>query len=166
MCIRDSAIAIFFAMRVWKRGRALLAQYFTKAATPLESFLEDLGMSTFECADGKLPIVRTPGVAVFLTSSPTGTPPLLMHHVRHNLALHATVMLVTVTTESVPRVTGDRFTLEELEHGFYRVGIRVGFMETPDVPRAVSYTHLRAHETVLDLVCRLLLAKNNNCNSA
>ena len=139
------AIAIFFAMRVWKRGRALLAQYFTKAATPLESFLEDLGMSTFECADGKLPIVRTPGVAVFLTSSPTGTPPLLMHHVRHNLALHATVMLVTVTTESVPRVTGDRFTLEELEHGFYRVGIRVGFMETPDVPRALDALFAR-HE--------------------
>jgi KUP system potassium uptake protein len=132
------AIAIFFAMRVWKRGRALLAQYFTKAATPLESFLEDLGRSTFECADGKLPIVRTPGVAVFLTSSSTGTPPLLMHHVRHNLALHATVLLVTVTTESVPRVTSDRFTLEPLDHGFYRVGIRVGFMETPDVPRALD----------------------------
>ena len=27
---------------------------------------------------------------------------------------------------------------------------------------AVSYTHLRAHETVLDLVCRLLLEKKNN----
>ena len=29
-------------------------------------------------------------------------------------------------------------------------------------PHAVSYTHLRAHETVLDLVCRLLLEKQNN----
>jgi len=28
-----------------------------------------------------------------------------------------------------------------------------------DDPRPVSYTHLRAHETVLDIVCRLLLAK-------
>ena len=27
--------------------------------------------------------------------------------------------------------------------------------------KAVSYTHLRAHETVLDLVCRLLLEKKN-----
>ena len=26
-------------------------------------------------------------------------------------------------------------------------------------PDPVSYTHLRAHETVLDLVCRLLLGK-------
>lgn len=132
------AIAIFFAMRVWKRGRALLAQYFTKAATPLESFLLDIGDGSFDCSDGKLPIQRTPGVAVFLTSSPTGTPPLLLHHVRHNMALHATVLLVTVATERVPRVMGDRFTLEALEHGFYRVGIRVGFMETPDVPRALE----------------------------
>ena len=30
---------------------------------------------------------------------------------------------------------------------------------------AVSYTHLRAHETVLDLVCRLLLEKKNNSYS-
>ena len=30
-----------------------------------------------------------------------------------------------------------------------------------DYTLAVSYTHLRAHETVLDLVCRLLLEKKN-----
>ncbi|MBL8741192.1 MAG: KUP/HAK/KT family potassium transporter, partial [Myxococcales bacterium] len=76
------AVAIFFSMRVWKRGRALLGQYFTKAATPLASFLADLGDGKLESSDGRLPIVRTPGVAVFLTSSATGTPPLLMHHVR------------------------------------------------------------------------------------
>ena len=29
------------------------------------------------------------------------------------------------------------------------------------IPTPVSYTHLRAHETVLDLVCRLLLEKKN-----
>lgn len=132
------AAAIFFAMRVWKRGRALLAQYFTKAATPLESFLAGIGEGRFQCSDGNLPVARTPGVAVFLTSNASGTPPLLMHHVRHTLALHATVLLVTVTTEGVPRVTGDRFTLEALDHGFYRVAIRVGFMETPDVPRALQ----------------------------
>ena len=32
--------------------------------------------------------------------------------------------------------------------------------------RAVSYTHLRAHETVLDLVCRLLLEKKKNNTNA
>ena len=132
------AIAIFFSMRVWKRGRALLAQHFTKAATPLDSFLESIGKGTFEQSSERLPVARTPGVAVFLTSSSSGTPPLLLHHVRHTLALHATVLLVTVTTEGVPRVVGDRFTIEPLAHGFYRVGIRVGFMETPDVPRALN----------------------------
>ena len=34
-----------------------------------------------------------------------------------------------------------------------------GREEEVALPRPVSYTHLRAHETVLDLVCRLLLEK-------
>ena len=76
-----------------------------------------------------------------------------------------------------PRSTLDRSSaasdvykrqVEELPEGFRRVVARYGFMEQPDIPRllderhleAVSYTHLRAHETVLDLVCRLLLEKN------
>src|SRR5664280_2998719 len=37
----------------------------------------------------------------------------------------------------------------------YRQTIRSG--TRPPSPRTVSYTHLRAHETVLELVCRLLL---------
>ena len=44
--------------------------------------------------------------------------------------------------------------------------------QSTDHPVPVSYTHLRAHETVLDLVCRLLLEKkkypttNNSSSSA
>ncbi len=149
---------IFFSMRVWKRGRALLARYFTKAATPLDQFLKNLGRNVFVDAPleeelprgsivserlmrervGEVPIVRVPGVAVFLTSNSTGTPPLLLHHARHNKAIHRTVLLVTVTTEHVPRVAEDSIEVVPLEHGFYRVFIRVGFMESPDVPKALA----------------------------
>src|SRR5664280_783825 len=38
------------------------------------------------------------------------------------------------------------------------MGIGFGLFSSPN-SNAISYTHLRAHETVLDLVCRLLLAK-------
>jgi len=145
-----AAIAIFFAMRVWKRGRALLARYFTNAATPLDSFLDALGDGSFRCPDGDVPIVRTPGVAVFLTSNATGTPPLLMHHARHNKALHEIVLLVTVATERVPRVLDQRVSLEALPFGFYRIGIRVGFLETPDVPRALADA-FKAHGLPYDL---------------
>ncbi|MBK6519300.1 MAG: KUP/HAK/KT family potassium transporter [Polyangiaceae bacterium] len=146
---------IFFTMRVWKRGRALLARYFTRAATPLDEFLDDLGRGELVVrglAQGsivaggvhdepvleRIPIARVPGVAVFLTSNSSGTPPLLLHHARHNKALHEAVLLVTVTTERIPRVLDEAVRMEELEHGFRRVLVRVGFMETPDVPRALE----------------------------
>jgi len=158
---------IFLAMRVWKRGRALLARYFTKAATPLEHFLDGLGRNKFDDrmpdedstggttgaipavgervqSETEVPLVRVPGVAVFLTSNATGTPPLLLHHARHNKAIHQRVLLVTVHTESVPRVLSDRVSVEALQHGFYRVAIRVGFMETPNVPRALEIA-IREH---------------------
>ena len=77
------------------------------------------------------------GVAVFLTGNPTGTPPLLMHHAQHNKAIHETVLLLTVVNEHVPRVLENRVEIEALEQGFHRVRIHIGFMESPDVPRAL-----------------------------
>ena len=40
--------------------------------------------------------------------------------------------------------------------------LNLSFTAIKDISVSVSYTHLRAHETVLDLVCRLLLEKKNN----
>src|SRR5690606_23364084 len=85
--------------------------------------------------DGRcFPVVRVPGVAVFLTGNPLGTPPLLLHHLRHVKSLHATVVLVTVTMEHVPRVLEERIRFKQLSDGFIRLEMRVGFMEFPDVP--------------------------------
>jgi KUP system potassium uptake protein len=132
------AAGIFVCMRVWKRGRALLGHYFSRASRPLDQFLEHLALGKFVDEAGSNPVVRVPGVAVFLTSNSTGTPPLLSHHVRHNKALHEYVVLVTVTTEHIPRVKHSRLELEVLSCGFYRLKIRVGFMETVNVARAVA----------------------------
>ncbi|MBL9027337.1 MAG: KUP/HAK/KT family potassium transporter [Myxococcales bacterium] len=133
------AAALFMTMRVWKRGRGLLAQHFARASKPLDDFLEGVGRGVYNHGDGKeLQLLRPQGVAVFLTSNPTGTPPLLMHHARHNRAIHSTVLLVTVLNEKVPRVTERHVEVEPLLHGFFRVRIRVGFMETPDVPAALA----------------------------
>jgi KUP system potassium uptake protein len=133
------AIFILITMRIWKRGRALLALHFAKAARPLDAFLEALHAKEYVATDGtRFPVVRVPGVAVFLTGNPAGTPPLLLHHLRHVKALHKTVVLITVNTEHTPRVVGDRITLDRLTDGFLRLTIRVGFMESPDVPRALT----------------------------
>ncbi len=134
------AVGIFAIMRVWKRGRALLGQFFQRASKPLDEFLGGLGRGIYRHTDGiEHRILRSDGVAVFLTSNPTGTPPLLMHHARHNRAIHQTVLLVTVLNEKVPRILEERTELETLSCGFHRVRIRVGFMETPDVPQALKH---------------------------
>jgi KUP system potassium uptake protein len=141
--------AIYFCMHTWKRGRALLARYFSQATRPLDEFLAHLCEGKFVDEAMPQPIVRVPGVAVFLTSNPNGTPPLLLHHVRHNKALHEYVMLVTVVTEHVPRVSQGRLELEALDCGFFRLRIRVGFMETINVARAVAVA-ARAFRLPLD----------------
>jgi KUP system potassium uptake protein len=133
------AIFLFMVMRIWKRGRALLALHFAKAARPLDGFLEALHSQFYTDVDGsQFQILRVPGVAVFLTGNRGGTPPLLLHHLRHVKALHQTVVLVTVATEHVPRIQGERIDCEALSDGFMRLIIRVGFMESPDVPRALT----------------------------
>ncbi len=150
------ALAIFSIMVVWKRGRSLLAAYFVRASKPLDEFLNGLREGIFRAVvpgssnERVIKLARVEGVAVFLTSNPAGTPPLLMHHSRHNKALHEKVLLVTVVNQSVPRVSGKRVETEKLEAGFYRIRINVGFMETPDVPQA-----LRAAKPELDFECNV-----------
>lgn len=135
------AVGIFLIMVVWKRGRALLGAYFVKASKPLDEFLSTLKEGIYRTMRGdrekNIKLARVEGVAVFLTSNPTGTPPLLLHHALHNKALHERVLLVTVLNQSVPRVIGKRVEVEKLSCGFYRVQISMGFMETPDVPRSL-----------------------------
>ena len=71
-----------------------------------------------------------------------------MHHAKHNKAIHETVLLLTVITEHVPRVVEDRVAVDQLEQGFCRVRIRVDFMETADVPKALG-------EAIASTNCRL-----------
>jgi KUP system potassium uptake protein len=120
------AVVLFALMITWKRGRALLSESFKRAARPLDAFLRDLEE---RCR------ARVPGTAVFLTSSALETPPILMHHIRHNKALHETVILLTVVTEHVPRVFGERsFGFSKLDKGFHRLVLRSGFMQSPSIP--------------------------------
>lgn len=132
-------IALFISMIVWKQGRDLLGQHFASLVRPLSHFVQGLKAGHFKTDSGEeVPLVRVPGVAVFLTSTADGTPPLLLHHARFNKALHDVVLLLTVVNERQPRVLDEYLKVDPLEQGFYRVQIRVGFMETPNVPRSLS----------------------------
>ena len=122
--------AAFTMMRTWRRGRELLREEIRKDGIQLDTFLPGLMLA---------PPVRVPGTAVFLTADPTVVPHALMHNLKHNKVLHEHNVFLTVDTLNVPYAPKDnRLKIESIAgEDFYRVLVRYGFMETPDVPLAL-----------------------------
>jgi KUP system potassium uptake protein len=118
----------------WKVGRTILAERVAEILPPLDAFVAKLESY---CS------VRTPGTSFFLASSPTGTPPVLYQHAKRIRALSETVVLLSVLTEHVPLVPPEgRIEVEDLGKGLWRVVLRVGFMERPNVPRRLATANL------------------------
>jgi KUP system potassium uptake protein len=125
------ALVVFTLMSTWKKGRGLLNHALHSGALPLDLFLSDVA---------RRKPVRVQGTAVFMTSSNDGVPVVLLHHLKHNKVLHEQVILMSVVTREVPEVkSSERVTVEKLEHGFYRVTARYGFMESPNVPQILQW---------------------------
>ena len=124
------AAALLLLMTTWKRGRLALQELLQRAGLPLDLMLDELG---------RRPAPRVPGTAVFLTGDSKGAPVVLLHHLKHNKALHEQVVLLSITASNVPTVPREeRITVASLNHGFWRVTARFGFMESPDVPAVLA----------------------------
>ncbi|MEW5741578.1 MAG: potassium transporter Kup [Myxococcota bacterium] len=119
-------VAMFALMTTWKRGRAELAERFNTSVMPLSALLEDI--------EATKPY-RVRGTAVFMSGNPEGTPPVLLHHLKHNQVLHRQVVLLSIISENVPFMQKDeQLEVQDVGSGFFRVIWRTGFMETPNVP--------------------------------
>lgn len=82
---------------------------------------------------------RTSGTAVFMSISPEGVPHTLLHHFKHNEAMHERVVLLSILATESPQVESeDRVTIEDLGQGFHRVIARYGYMESPRVPEILE----------------------------
>jgi KUP system potassium uptake protein len=124
------ALAIFMMMTTWKKGRTILGRSLAGKMLPIDLFLNDVGEHK---------PYRVPGIAVFMSSNPTGVPIVLLHHWKHNQVLHETVVLLSVLSEPVPEVSpGGRITVAHLGHGFFQIAAHYGFMETPNVPQIMK----------------------------
>jgi KUP system potassium uptake protein len=124
------AATIFTLMVTWKDGRRLLNQRLRENAMPLDVFLQSLTQGS---------TLRVPGTAVFLTSTPEGVPNALLHNMKHNKVVHERLVLLTVTTEEIPRLEDrERVTVQSLGHNAWRIVVRYGFTENPDLPRALT----------------------------
>ena len=123
-------LAIHTLLMTWKRGRAALTERMRIDTMPLDLFIQSMFHD---------PPIRVPGTGVFMTTAPDGVPRALLHNLLHNKVLHARVVLVNVITDDVPYVpVGERVRVEELDFGFYRVFVRYGFKDDPDIPAALA----------------------------
>src|SRR6266702_2805172 len=119
------AIALYFVMITWKKGREILAKRMMEKTVPLKLLLADLAAE---------PPTRVPGTAVFMYGSSDGTPPAMVHNLTHNKVLHEKIVFLTVITEDVPHVGGEqRVTVKRSGKGFHSVVARYGFMQDPDI---------------------------------
>ena len=121
---------IAFLMLTWRRGLQLVEQARVLQREDEMGFVAGLREEA---------LVRLPGTAAFLSSSPTGIPLSLSHHLRHNRALQERVLLVSVATKEIPFVAPDaRSKVTMLADGFERVVLSFGFMEPLDIPAAIA----------------------------
>jgi KUP system potassium uptake protein len=123
-------IVVFALMSTWKRGRQLLRERMRQDSVELNIFLTGLIAH---------PPHRVPGTAVFLTPAPDRVPHALLHNLLHNKVLHERVVLLTVITEEVPYVPEiDRVEIARLQESVYRLTVRYGFKDEPNIPRALE----------------------------
>ncbi|HLZ03370.1 MAG TPA: potassium transporter Kup [Bradyrhizobium sp.] len=121
---------VMLLMYTWRRGSRFLYEKSRKLEFPLADLISMLE---------KRPPQRVPGTAVFLTSDPMSAPTALMHSLKHYKVLHEKNVILTIENAPTPRVDpSERVRLEQVSPTFTKVRLKFGFMETPNVPKALA----------------------------
>jgi KUP system potassium uptake protein len=125
------AVVLALVMWAWWRGTQRVMARIHKLAIPVKGFVRSMRNSSVQII---------PGTAFFLTPDPDVVPSALLHNLKHNRVLHEQTVLLTVETLRVPYATlQERATVEVLSGSFLRLTLRFGFMETPNVSRAMVH---------------------------
>jgi len=121
---------LVIVMLTWRKGARILANKTRRLETPIEPLAQSLA---------KKPPHIVPGTAVFFTADPSSTPTALLHSLKHYKVLHENNVILTIRTENIPRVAShDRVQIEPIGDRFMRLILHFGFMETPNIPKALA----------------------------
>jgi KUP system potassium uptake protein len=121
---------IMILMLTWRKGARILASKTRRLETPMEDLIDALE---------KRQPHKVAGTAVFLTADPESAPTALLHSLKHYKVLHEQNVVLTLIIENTPRVApAERITVAPLGKIFTRVLVRFGFMETPNIPKALA----------------------------
>jgi KUP system potassium uptake protein len=123
-------LVAFLVMTTWRKGRDLVLRELKTSSIALEPFVESITTH---------PPLRVPGTAIFLTANIHGVPSAMLHNLKHNKVLHERNILLTVETLDAPSAQyGERTEITALGHEFYRLILRFGFAEDPNIPQALQ----------------------------
>ncbi len=121
---------LVLVMGTWVKGTGILFDKTRKTDVPLSELVGMLERS---------PPHRVKGTAVFLTSDPSTAPSALLHNLKHNKVLHERNIVLTIRSADTPRVRPEeRVTIQAVGNAFQRVEMTFGYMETPNIPRALA----------------------------
>jgi len=124
------AFTVLLVMWTWVRGSRYLFDKTRKNEIPLEVLVDNLA---------RKPPQLVPGTAVFLTSDPQSAPTALMHSLKHYKVLHEQNVILSVVTAPTPTVIkGERVKIEQINDLFMRVSMTFGYMEQPNIPKALA----------------------------
>ncbi len=133
---------LFIVMATWVKGSQILSDKTRRDSVPLADLIEMLRARQPH---------RVPGTAIFLTSDPDVAPVALMHNLKHNKVLHEKNIILTVRTAETPRVPeADRIRIENVSDDFRKLILTYGFMESPNVPKALGLC--RKHGLKFDIM--------------
>jgi KUP system potassium uptake protein len=123
-------LAIFGVMSTWNRGRELLMEGLQRDGLELKPFVEGLHTNGLQ---------RSARTAVYPVANPELVPQALLHNLKHYQVLHERNLVLTVHVHDVPWIPSEqRVEIEPLAADFWRVTLNFGFMQTPDVPHALT----------------------------
>jgi KUP system potassium uptake protein len=135
------ATGLMITFWTWVRGTRILTET-TRRDEPLSKLFETLSHH---------PPHRVRGTAIFLTGDPDIAPAALMHNLKHNQVLHEQIIILTVKTLQTPRAPeSERVKIEDYLPDVKRVSLTFGFMETPNVVKAL--TEARKHGLKFDIM--------------
>jgi KUP system potassium uptake protein len=123
------AAVAFTVMTTWRRGRELLNVRLRGPLVTVEEFRKEAAASQH---------VSVPGTAVYLSIIPELIPGALRHNFDHNRVLHECVVLLTIVTHEIPHIAEkERVEIQPIDECFHRILLHYGYMEEPDVPKAL-----------------------------
>ena len=124
------ALLLVILMSTWIMGRQRLSEKTRRDEVPLDFLVDNL--------NEKRPTI-VPGTAIFLTSDVSGAPTALLHSLKHYKVLHEQNVILSVVTSNLPRVPDeDKVRIDAYNELFYRVVVTFGYIETPNIPKALT----------------------------